>query len=92
MKKFYACYGDFGNVYTLSYCENREDFAALPKGAERITRKEAIQLARREADRRRWEPSSAYYADADIMPAHNRYTWGLEDFPLRRNGRIWERN
>ena len=90
MKKFYVCYGDFGNCYSLSYCETKEDFDALPKCAERITRQEALRLARAESDRRRYDPNFSCYADALIMPALHRYQYGNRN-DLRRCGRIWER-
>lgn len=39
MKQYFVHYfRDFGNTYNLYYAECPEDFAALPDGAERISR------------------------------------------------------
>ena len=47
MKQYFVHYfRDFGNTYNLYYAECPEDFAALPDGAERISRRKAEQLCR----------------------------------------------
>ena len=46
-------YNDFGNTYSLLYADTPEQLAAIPEGAERITRREAIQLAVAENQRRK---------------------------------------
>lgn len=71
MKKQYFVhyYRDFGNTYTLLYAECPEDFAALPENAERITRREAVQLCRDENDRRNYHASNSGYASNVIIPA-----------------------
>lgn len=70
MKQYFVHYfRDFGNTYNLYYAECPEDFAALPEGAERITRREAEQLCREENDRRKYEKSFSGYADSRIYPA-----------------------
>lgn len=71
MKKqyFVSYYRDFGNTYTLLYAECPEDFAALPENAERITRREAEQLCRRENERRKYDQAFGGYASNVITPA-----------------------
>lgn len=71
MKKQYFVhyYRDFGNCYCLLYAECPEDFAALPDGAERITRREAEQLCRRENERRKYDQAFSGYASNVIAPA-----------------------
>lgn len=71
MKKQYFVhyYRDFGNCYSLYYAECPEDFAALPENAERITRREAEQLCRRENERRKYDQAFSGYASNVITPA-----------------------
>lgn len=69
MKHYYIMRGPFSNVYALRYTETPEQEAeATRAGYERITRKEAEALARRERKRRTNNPSFAGYADAQIWP------------------------
>lgn len=57
--------------------------------AERITRKKALQLAREESDRRKFDGAFAYYAPETIAPL------SVEDIVNNSHyqliGRIWER-
>ena len=74
MKQYFVHYfRDCGNTYNLYYAECPEDFAALPDGAERISRRLAEQLCREENDRRKWEESSSGYADSHIFPSAGDY-------------------
>ena len=84
MRKYYVSYGEFANTYSLRYSESKEQDKMLKeRGFERITRDEAIRLARREAERRLENPSSSGFADKYIYPAeHN----GL--YYKERNGYI----
>ena len=71
MKKYYVQFGEFGNVYTLRYAETKEEQQILQEqGYERITLKEAINLAKREKERRQYEPNMSGYADILIYPAN----------------------
>lgn len=58
---------DFANEYSLRYTVGGAELSAND-GWERITRREAVRLARAERERRRWEPERSGYADADICP------------------------
>lgn len=58
---------DFANEYSLRYTVGGAELS-VNDGWERITRREAEQLARAERARRRWDPSFSGYADADIYP------------------------
>lgn len=70
MKTYFVhYYKDFRNTYNLYYCETAEDYAALPEGAERITRKEALRLASAEAGRRKFDQSCCGNATSVIFPA-----------------------
>ena len=63
---------DFGNTYSLRWADNAADIAALTSdGYERITRADALRLARDEAIRRRDDPAFAYYADDHIYPVRD---------------------
>ena len=66
---------NFGNCYNLYHAP--ADFIP-PSGWERITRKEAEQLARAEKQRRKDDPAFSYFADAYIFP-HN---WNDEEDDL----------
>lgn len=69
MKRYYIMRGPFSNVYALRYTETPEqDAEAIQTGYERITRKEAEALARRERKRRELNPMFSGYADAEIWP------------------------
>lgn len=69
MKHYYIMRGPFSNVYALRYTVNSEqDAEAVQSGYERITRREAKALARRERERRELNPSFSGYADAEIWP------------------------
>lgn len=65
MKHYYIKRGDFANCYALRYAEDGD---TIPAGFDRITRKDAEQLARREKQRRKDDPNFSGYADAEIKP------------------------
>lgn len=90
MRKYWVQYWrNFGNTYNLFYTENPEEESMLPGNAERITRKKALQLAREESDRRKFDGAFAYYAPETIAPL------SVEDIVNNHHykliGRIWER-
>lgn len=90
MRKYWVQYWrNFGNTYNLFYTENPEEESMLPENAERITRKEALKLAREESDRRKYDEAFAYYAPETIAPL------SVEDIVNNSHyqliGRIWER-
>lgn len=90
MRKYWVQYWrNFGNTYNLFYTENPEEESMLPGNAERITRKKALQLAREESDRRKYNGAFAYYAPETIAPL------SVEDIVNNSHyqliGRIWER-
>lgn len=64
MNKYFIERTEWSNSYSLWYTTDGTE----PEGAERITRKEAIKLAREESKRRNENPSFAYFADAYIFP------------------------
>lgn len=64
MKHYFVKYGDFANTYALRFSEDVKD----APGWERLTRKEAEALARRERQRRKEDPNFSGYADAEITP------------------------
>lgn len=65
MKNYYYVnyYRDFANTYTLAKAPAN---VALPEGWERITRKEAERLARRERERARYDAAFSGYASDTI--------------------------
>ncbi len=82
-RKYFAVYGNFSNQYKLfyttdagyypenpNYCKKftTEDFLAEYPDAERITRAQALRLARAERARRKLNPAFAGYADKYIYP------------------------
>lgn len=74
MRKYYVhYYRDFGNAYNLYWTDGPEGEAALPDGAERISRKRAFELARDERERRKYNPSFGWYADSYIYPPESSY-------------------
>lgn len=94
-KKYFIVRGDFRNVYSLYWADSPEMEAHLPGTAERITRKQALEYCYAESERRKYNPSSAYYATDDIVPADlHLYSDGdlYNDRRFERRGRIWERS
>lgn len=69
MRKYYVFYGTFENQYSIYYTENnKEEMAIEEKGAERITRKEAIKLCVAERYQRKVDQAFSGYADIYIYP------------------------
>lgn len=68
MKKAYYIqyFRDFSNCYALYWAEQG---VAVPQDWERITRREAESLCRKERSARHFTPAFASYADAYIFPA-----------------------
>jgi hypothetical protein len=95
MKKYYVhYYRDFRNSYSLLWADSPEMEAALPEGAEQISRAKAIELARAEKERQKYEPSFAGYAADAIYPAdYNSDRDGdlYNDKRYYLNGYIWDR-
>lgn len=91
MRKYWVQYWrNFGNTYNLFYTENPEEESMLPGNAERITRKKALQLAREESDRRKYDEAFAYNADSEIYPVS--FVGDIVNNPhYQCVGRIWER-
>ena len=76
MKRIYLIkyYKNFGNTYLLRYVTSKELLeAAIKDGYGRITRVEAINKARDEISRRKYDPSFGGYADDCIYPFDNEY-------------------
>lgn len=95
MKKYYVHYWkSFGNTYNLYYVDESMDME-IPHNWERITRAEAIHLARMEREARRINPNFAYYADDSILPADYDREWNGNDIAndprYYLDGCIWER-
>lgn len=68
-RKYYVHYtASFANTYRLWYVEPEMPFA-IPAEWERITRQEAIALARAEVDRQRYDRAFAFGASASVAPA-----------------------
>lgn len=90
-KKFYINRtADFGNTYELFWADSPEMVSRLPEGAERITRQEALKLARQEAYRRKHDSAFSGYADNAVYPAG--YNGDIANDPrYQLIGRIWER-
>lgn len=91
MRKYWVDYWrNFGNTYRLWYTENSDEEKLLPETAERITRNKALQLAREESDRRKYDETFAYYADSEIYPIS--FAGDIVNSPhYQCVGRIWER-
>ena len=86
MKKKYWVhyYKDFANTYDLYWTDSKEMEEALPDGAERITRKEAFELARKNEELEKYNPSFAM-GTSHIYPSTGPFGSVLEA------GRIWIR-
>lgn len=87
MKHYYVKYiRNASNWYSLVYTETEEQSElALANGYERITRRQAEKLAAQERFRRKYDPSFAYHADADIFPFgvyadFNNYPWTRDGY------------
>lgn len=91
MRKYWVYYWrNFGNTYRLWYTENSDEEKLLPETAERITRKKALQLAREESDRQKFDEAFAYNADSEIYPISCAGDI-VNDPHYQCGGRIWER-
>lgn len=92
MKKYFVVYGRFSNEYALYWADSADMEKLLPKGAERISRKEAEQLAATENYRRKHNMNFAYFADNTIYPAGTVGDFCPEWDPrYQKIGYIWER-
>lgn len=73
MKNYFVKNGEFANVYTVASVDktNKEVINLLiAEGYERVTRKEAETLCRRERERRQWDRNFSGYANAEIGEAY----------------------
>ena len=69
MKKYFARYGNFGNVYSLVWtADEKTEKAVLSHGYERITRKRARELCVQENYRRKYDTAFSGYASNVILP------------------------
>ena len=84
MKKKYWVhyYKDFSNTYDLYWTDSKEMEEALPEGAERITRKRAFDLARRNSFYEQYNSAFAM-GTSYIYPASGPFGSTLD------SGRIW---
>lgn len=70
-RHYYIKRGNWSNVYALRWTDSAEgDKAAIHLGYDRITRAEAIQQARAERDRQKFDPSFAGHADDRVYPLY----------------------
>lgn len=80
MRKYCVKYGDFANDYSLAYAENEKEFEDLLNNRfEKITRKEAINLAIDERERRKLNETFSGSASNYIYPAG---FYLDDDFPI----------
>lgn len=70
-RHYYIKRGSYANTYSLRWTDSAEGAAAAERlGYERITRAEAIQHARAERDRQKFDPSFAGHADNRVYPLY----------------------
>ena len=70
MKTYFIRHGNFANIYDLAWADNKEDISWLvSQNFERCTLREAQYWARRERDRRKFNPAFSGYGDDVIYPA-----------------------
>lgn len=87
MKRYFIKHGDFANVYDLVYTTSPEDSAkAMAEGYEQITRREAEAKCRAERQRRKDDPSFAYYAPACVCPYGYGHEEDFDNYPWLREG------
>ena len=68
-RHYYIKRGSYANTYSLRWTDSAEGAAAAERlGYERITRAEAIQQARAERERRRFDPGFSGHADNRVFP------------------------
>lgn len=85
-RKYWIKQGDFSNVYSLCYTTSpEEEKLAKELGYERITYKQAVQKCVQERDRRRTNPSFAYYGDILIYPLKGDAKLGVYGLPVTVN-------
>lgn len=89
-KKYWVhYYKNFGNTYNLFWTNSQIMEDLLPDGAEQISRKKALELARAEAWREKYDTGFAmatayiYPTDCPLCPDLEAYGYHLE------SGRIW---
>ena len=91
MRKYWIhYYRSFGNTFALYYTESAEEEKYLPANAERITRKDALKMARREGDSRKFDGAFSGFADAEIYPVNSPEDI-INDRRYKLVGRIWEK-
>lgn len=80
-KQYFVVPGDSANSYKLLWSEPADEFGLLlnhPK-AKKITKKEAVRLAKAERQRRREDPSFSGSADEYVYP-YGANPWALNAF------------
>lgn len=89
-RKYFIRYPrNFANEYQLAWCYD------IPVGGDwqRITRGEALFFAKREAERRKDDPSFAGYADTIIAPIDYSGEYLFGDWAISQivqfSGRVW---
>ena len=92
MRKYYIRYwANFGNTFNLLYVDDAMDIK-IPDNWERITRKEALSLARNERTLRKSDPNFAYYGDAEIYPANYHFDDDIiNNMRYKLINHIWEK-
>ena len=89
-RKYWLEQSRYGNE--LYYTESAEDEEHVPEWAKRITRKEAIRLARAGARVNREEPENIYYIQlAEEIEPINMDRYHLQRFYKLSKERIWEK-
>ena len=79
-RHYYIKRGSYANTYSLRWTDNAEgDKAAIRLGYDRITRAEAIQQARAERERQKFDPSFAGHADSRVYPMYTIDRHGILD-------------
>lgn len=72
MRKYFKISGNFSNAYALLWADDANVVSAEYPDAERITRAEALRLAREERERRRYDAAFSHFADAWVYPYKDR--------------------
>ena len=77
-------------LYELYYTESKEDEEYLPDCAERITRKEAIKLARLGAKANKEEGRLTFAEEIEPLRDSSDRSWMMRMYYLSKD-RIWEK-
>ena len=91
-KYFIHFYRPFANAYNLYYADTPEMEKALPSGALRISKRDALTQVKEELERKKFDPTFSGFASSAIFPAGYPEDKDIRSDPaFKLKNHIWEK-